>query len=117
MKAQFKVGNNLQIEVDVPDQKTLFQEMARHQEIFNHTKCGACKSTDLRFVVRHVVSGKKSYDYHEIHCQNPSCRARLAFGVNLEGGTLFPKRKGEDGKYLENNGWTKYVKDDNESKD
>lgn len=115
MKAQFKVGQNLQLEVDVANQKELFAEMAKHQEVFNNTECGHCKSSKTRFVVRHVVVGKKTYDYYEMHCEK--CRCRLAFGVhNSEDGTLFPKRKDETGAYLPDNGWTQFKKETEEEK-
>lgn len=111
MKAQFKVGQNLLLEVDVATQKELFAEMAKHQEVFNNTTCGGCKSPHTRFVVRHVTSGKKTYDYYEMHCEK--CHARLAFGVhNGEEGTLFPKRKDDKGEYLPNGGWVKYNKEE-----
>lgn len=106
MKAQVKINQNLSLEIEAADQKTLFQEMAKHQEVFSHTNCGACNSPNIRHVVRKVTQGKKNYEYFEIHCQK--CRARLAFGLHQEGGTLFPKKKDEAGNWLPNNGWVRF---------
>jgi hypothetical protein len=36
------------------------------------------------------------------------CGAVLSYGQHKKGDTLFPKRKGEDGSWLENNGWYKW---------
>ena len=39
------------------------------------------------------------------------CGATLAFGQHKKGGTLLPKRKDENGNWLENGGWHKWQKD------
>lgn len=113
MEARFKANTKLEICVNADTQKELFEELASNQEIFSkvNTTCGVCQSEETRFVVRHVEKDKDEFDYYEVHCQNPSCRAKLAFGVHQgKAGTVFPKRKDEDGKFLPNNGWTRYVK-------
>jgi midasin (ATPase involved in ribosome maturation) len=45
---------------------------------------------EIDAAVRTVVQGKESYDFYEMHCQNPQCRARLAFGVH-KGGRRFSR--------------------------
>ena len=68
--------------------------MAQIQEVFEEENCGVCGGTDLRYVVR-VVDGNH---FPELVCQNQTCRAKLAFGQNKKGGTIFPKRKMKDDK-------------------
>jgi hypothetical protein len=106
-KAQINIKTGeMVVEIEGADQKAIFAERSKYEEVFGQKQCGACKSSDIRYVVRKVVSGKKTYEYYELHCQK--CHARLAYGLHQEGGTLFPKRKDEQGNYLENNGWVKY---------
>lgn len=88
----------------------VFQEMARLQEVFMNDSCGKCGNSNVRMVVRPAKDKKgKEHDYHEMRCQNPTCRARLCFGVTDDG--LFPKRKDEDGTYLPHNGWVIWDKE------
>jgi hypothetical protein len=92
-------------ELESKDQKGLFQELARFQEVFeDSTKCGVCGCGHVKYVVR-TVDGN---DHFELHCRNPKCRARRSFGVNRVGGSLFPHRKDKEGNYLPNNGWAKW---------
>lgn len=115
MKAQIRL-KNIVVEVEGESQKALFSALAQTHEVFGETCCGLCKSENIRPVVRRVASGKKTFDYYEWHCCNPKCRAKLSFGQNNEGDTLFPKRRllenGQpdmtDGKYGDHNGWTKF---------
>jgi hypothetical protein len=102
MKAIATISPTLTLELEAKDHKELFEEMAVAQEIFGHSKCGKCQSSDVKYVTREV----DDYKFYEVHCNK--CHARLSFGVNKKGGTLFPKRKDADGKYIENNGWTVY---------
>lgn len=112
MEVQLKVTDKLWLKFEGADQKEVFRQIAKEQEIFGMTECGACKTANPRYVVRNVVDGKKTYEYFELHCQNQQCRAKLSFGCHQEGGGLFPKRK--DGEaWLENNGWVKYKKPEN----
>ena len=97
-------GGRVQIEVEGSNQKELFKQMAEVQEVFDISACGACKGKDIHNVVRHVEDN----DFYEYHCQNPQCRARLAFGQNKKGNTLFPKRRDDQGKPLANGGWSKW---------
>ena len=112
MKAHVHLTERLSLEVEGESQVALFDEIAKHGEVFGIGKCGACKSSDIRFVNRTVSKeekGKtKNYQYRELHCN--ACRARLSFGQHQEGGSLFPRKKGDDGEWLPNNGWTVYKK-------
>lgn len=106
MKAKFNVTPNLQLELEAPNQKELFRALANVQEVFGNFRCGKCKKTNLKFVVRTVDDN----DYYELHCQD--CFAKLGFGSHKKGDTLFPKRKDDDG-YLPDNGWLRWDKDQN----
>ena len=66
--------------------------------------------TNFRFVVRNVDGN----DYYELRCND--CGAVLAFGQHKKGGTLFPKRKDDEGNYLPNKGWHKWSPEAKESK-
>ena len=104
MKVIFKVSDKMTVELEAKTQKDIFQQLGSIQEIFGETLCGKCKGTKLRFVVRNVDDN----DFYELHCLD--CHAKLPFGCHKKGDTLFPKRKDDDGKYLPDNGWFKYVK-------
>lgn len=102
MKATYWASPRLQFEVEGAGQKEIFKELAAIQEIFSEKACGSCKSEEIRFVTRNVDGN----DFYELRCDK--CRAILAYGQHKKGGTLFPKRKDDDGKYLDNNGWHKW---------
>ena len=104
MEAQYKTTNGrLTFKVD-GDQKVLFKQVAMIQEIFDaESECGICKSKEIRFRTREVEGNT----YYELICTG--CGANFSFGQHKQGGTLFPKRKGEDGKPLPNGGWSKWV--------
>lgn len=106
MKVKYKVGDRLEFELEGSGQKEIFKELATIQEIFAEEKCGLCSSTNLRFVVRNVDSN----DYYELRCND--CGAVLAFGQHKKGGTLFPKRKDDEGNWLPNKGWHKWQKEE-----
>lgn len=105
MKLKYKVSDKLEFELEGAGQKEVFKELAIIQEIFGEEKCGSCGKDSLRFVVRNVEDN----DYYELRCND--CKSVLAFGQHKKGGTLFPKRKDENGNYLPNNGWHKWNKD------
>ncbi|HEY2910193.1 MAG TPA: hypothetical protein VGI99_08100 [Gemmataceae bacterium] len=104
------------VQVEAETQRELFEEYAAAVEVFGEQRCGLCKSEAIAPVVRTVVNGKQEYSFHEFHCQNPQCRARLAFGVHKGGDTLFPHRRLDDsgrpdrttGEYGEHRGWSQY---------
>lgn len=106
MKAHYKTANGrITFEVQGDTPKVLFAEIAHLQEVFEvESTCGCCQGVDIRFQLREV----DKYKFYELQCQRSDCRARFSFGQSKEGGALFPKRKGEDGKYLPNRGWVKY---------
>lgn len=106
---KIKAGN-LVFELDATDEKVLFEKLAHVQEIFDQ-KCEKCGSTDIKFVVRNVESGKKEYTYMECRCNNKDCRARLSFGTK-QTGELFPKRKDSEGNYIGTYGWGVWNKDE-----
>lgn len=103
MKLNYKVSNKLSFELEGEGQKEIFKELSAIQEIFGEESCGLCKSHNLRYVVRNVDDN----DYYELRCAD--CGAILAFGQHKKGGTLFPRRKDDNGKWLPNRGWHKYT--------
>lgn len=103
MKALYNVNNKLQFEVEGKGQKDLFKELATIQEIFGEENCGACKKSNIKFVVRNVEDN----DYYELRCNE--CGASLSFGQHKKGGTLFPKRKDDQNNYMPNRGWYKWT--------
>ena len=108
MKVCYTTQNkSLSVEIEADSHKSLWQQLASFQEVFEESACGKCKGTDLRFAVRKATDEKgKTYEYHELRCN--TCKAKLAYGVLDDGkGGLFPKRK-EDGKWKGSNGWVKW---------
>lgn len=107
MKLNYKVNDRLEFELEGSGQKEVFKELAVIQEIFGEKSCGLCNKDTIRFVVRNVDDN----DYFELRCD---CGGILSFGQHKKGGTLFPKRKDENGNYIPNNGWHKWKKPNNE---
>ena len=93
------------IDLEDADQRTMFQQVARFQEVFEEDTCGKCKSQNVKFIVRTVDDNQ----YHELKCQD--CHAKLAFGAMKKGGGLFPKRKDKEGNWLSDRGWVKWNAD------
>lgn len=121
MKAHYRVNQNLTIEIEGGNQKELFKARAQAAEVFGEQweRCGACKS-EHRPVP--VVRENKGFTFYEMHCTNPQCRARFAFGQNKDMKTLFPQRKfpgkhPEAGKYKPNGGWMVWRSEDDEFAD
>ncbi len=106
MKAQLKVRQNLTIEIEAGDQKSLFRALASAQEVFGERACGKCKSADIIFRTRTV----KGNDFYEVVCVR--CRAVLSMGAHKQGDTLFPRRhveaEGGAKEWLPDNGWQKW---------
>ena len=100
MKANVKVSSQIIFEVEASDHKEMVEKLSTLQEVFSNTTCQRCQH-DARFVTREVEDNK----YYEMRCLNPKCRAKLSFGVHKKGGTFFPKRNNEDGKYHQFSGW------------
>lgn len=107
MKVRFKPSDYLEFEIEGTTQKDIFKQLASLGEIFTDEVCGVCKNEDTRYVVRTVDDN----DFFEKKCF--SCFSRIQFGQAKSGGSLFPKRKLEDGSYdKENQGWSKWVPSD-----
>ena len=104
MKVTYKVSDKLTFELDCSDQKDTFSQLSTLQEIFGENKCRSCQSEDIKFVVRTVDENS----FYELKCN--SCGSKLSFGSKKKGNDLFPKRKSNEGKWLENLGWVKYIK-------
>lgn len=116
MEAQFRTRSGaLFIKFEAPNQKALFEELARHQEVFDSdTHCGCCGKPNLRFRVRNVTDKKnptRKYNYYELACLD--CGARLSYGQSNDQVSLFPKRTDENGNWLPNRGWYKYQPENN----
>ena len=108
MEIQYRSkSGRLYIKVEGANQKEVFKKLASAQEVFEADDlCGVCGSGDIRFRVREVTKGNKTFDYFELACGK--CFARLAFGQSNDTISLFPKRKDENNNYLPNRGWYKY---------
>lgn len=114
MKLLYTTRNGrMQVELEGKSQADIFEQLATFQEVFENTECvrNGKKSDNVKFVVREDNEENK---YYELVCQDtdPELRyAKLAFGQHKKGGSLFPRRKDKDNKYLPNNGWVIYGKD------
>ena len=101
-KAIFRPSEKLEFHIEGSGQKELFKNLSIVQEVFSEVQCGICGSHNIKFVVRNVDGN----EYYECRCMD--CGAVLSFGQHKKGDTLFPKRKDEQGNWLENNGWYKW---------
>jgi hypothetical protein len=106
MEAQYKSKNGrLTFKIQGETQVALFKGIAEVQEVFeSDSQCGVCGSDNIGFQVR-TVDGNS---YYELVCRQPGCHAVLAYGQHKAGGSLFPKRYGEDKKPLPDRGWRKW---------
>jgi hypothetical protein len=90
----------------------VFRQLADLQEVFGIDSCGKCGNADIRYITRIAKDKKgKDHEYFEMRCNDRSCRARLTFGKNLEGGGIFPHRKDDAGEWLPDNGWIRWDKE------
>jgi hypothetical protein len=104
MEALYKTPNGrLTVKIDgTDDVKAMFEKIGMVMEVFEPmNKCGICKSTVIRPRVRENDGNK----YYELVCE---CGARFEYGQLKKGGGLFPKRRGDDGSRLPNEGWSKW---------
>lgn len=119
MKVRLKY-QNVDLEADGDTHKEIFSQLAAMSEVFRDEACGLCGKHNSSLVVRRVPDpkskGKKEFEYFERRCLCKDCGGRLAYGQHNEGGSLFPKRKGEDGKPLPHHGWFKWDKNKQENK-
>lgn len=111
MKLTYRANDRLSFEIEGEGQKEVFKGLATVQEIFAEDKCGSCGCTAIRFVVRNVEDN----DYYEMRCND--CGAVLSYGQHKKGGTLFPKRKDDEGNWLPNKGWHKWQKEQSATTD
>lgn len=87
MIVRVQVGPGVWVEEEADKEVDAFKAIARIQEVFTHTKCGKCESTDVRYVCR---QDKDENDWLEMVCQK--CRAKLIYGQKKgKGGEIYPK--------------------------
>lgn len=112
MKLLYKTGDGrFEVEVEGKAQTDIVEQLASFSEVFENMVCtyNGKTSDKVKFQVREVEDNK----FYELVCTDDDFDlkgARLAFGVHKKGGSLFPKRKNEDGSWNKNNGWKKYNK-------
>lgn len=104
MKLEYASKNNrFKVCIEGESQRDVFEAISSFQEVFEEDTCGKCGSQDIKYVTRNVDDNI----YYELRCNNAGCRAKMAFGANKKGGSLFPKRK--DGEnWLPDGGWVKW---------
>jgi hypothetical protein len=103
MKVKYRSADGrVEVEVDGKDTKDCFTQLASSVEVFGNSTCGACESQRTAPVVRE----NDGNHYFEMRCLD--CGAALAFGQKRQDQSLFPKRKGKDGSYLDNGGWLRW---------
>jgi hypothetical protein len=107
MKAHYRSGNGrLTIELEAGSVKDLFAAVAQVSEVFDaDSVCGCCESPRIIYRVRDVEGNR----FFELYCTEPDCGAVLEFGQHRQGGTLFPKRKNDQGLKLASRGWAKFT--------
>lgn len=94
--------DGMDITVEGDDIKVCFDQLSSAMEIFGEVRCGACDCTDVRFATREA----KGFTFREAQCRE--CGCSLSFGVKKSDGSLYPRRKDENGNWLENHGWVKF---------
>lgn len=109
LEAMYKTANSrITFKVTGESPKALFKEIAELQDIFEVEECCGICGSDFKFKVR-ITGDRGEYSYYELACKNPTCRAQFSFGQSKDQKTIFPKRKDDDGNWLPNRGWAKYV--------
>ena len=102
IKVRHIIGDkSIHLEVEGDNTKDAWKKLSQAEEVFRilTETCGVCgKSGGIRPNHR-TVDGNT---YYEALCD---CGAELALGQHKKGGTLFPKRKDENGEPLPANGW------------
>lgn len=122
MQINYRVNNDVTITCEADKEIDVIKALSRLNEVFGDKKCRKCGGTDIYFHVRMAKKGKQDVEYPELRCKKPNCRAKLTFGQNQTGGTVYPKRykqengenvKGPDGKniILGDWGWTIFNKE------
>lgn len=111
MKVNYTVpSGRISVELEGNEQKEIFEKMAAFYEVFGESTCKSCNSENIYPLVRVVDDNT----FYEMGCKD--CGAKLAYGAHKKGGSLFPKRKNEDGTFDNKTlGWHKYKKKSNDS--
>jgi hypothetical protein len=111
VRAEWMTPNGFQLSGEFESPKDMFSVMGMYAELFRDSECGVCHGKAIAPRVR-TAGDNDEYTYYELVCLNQDCRARLSFGEMLKDkDALFPKRKGEDKKFLPNNGWAKFERE------
>lgn len=115
MKLWYTTKNGrLKVEFECSDQADAWRQLASFQEVFEETtltKFGKT-SDDIRFVVRKDNDENEYFELHYAGSDKQLMGVKKAFGQNKKPkGSLFPRRKDAEGKYLVDNGWTKFDKE------
>ena len=121
MKAKYKVGANVIIEVEGDKLVDVLDQLNEVNEALGPEPCGKCGKTNTLPRVRTVGEDK----FYEIQCKD--CWAVLQLGIHKDASkTLYKKRAKTDGKgkvmkdendksvYLPNKGWLKWDKEKKE---
>lgn len=95
-------NKRLKVSFQGSSQKEIFKQIAEFQDIFEEDTCGHCKSGNTRFGAREIDGNW----YYERVCKD--CSYRLRYGQHKSNGTLFPKRKDDNDKFMKFNGWYEY---------
>lgn len=86
MKAKYRPNDFMEFEIESDNIKEIFSQMSTIGETFPAEPCGLCKSAETAPNVRKV----DKYTYYELKCQK--CGAKLSYGQNKDGVTLYPRR-------------------------
>ena len=90
-------------------QKAIFKELASIQDTFEAESCCGVCGAEYKFQLR-ITGDRGEFEYFELVCKNPECRAKFSFGQSKDQKTLFPKRKDDDDNWLPFRGWVKWDK-------
>ena len=119
MEALYKISNDITIKLEAANVQGLIEQLTVVRKAIGPEKCGKCgsKSEDGKFIYSTFPSHRKQgFDFYEIVCANPKCRATLQLGTHQDDAkTLFKKKtkpenerkEGEDNR-LPNRGWATY---------
>lgn len=106
MKLTYRLNDAVTFEIENDKHKAIFGELASAIEAFGQEQCANCQSRDLKFIHRIVDDN----DFYEMRCGGAGCYSTLAMGQHKKNGTLFPRRRDEEGKEIGKQGWKKWEK-------
>jgi hypothetical protein len=109
MKANLTVRYGLTFQLE-GNNREIFEQIVDISSIFGETKCGKCGCEEIKYAIR--IAGENESKFYELSCTNPQCRAQKSFGLTKKGQDLFPKMKDKAGKWIQNNGWAIYSKEE-----